>query len=777
MILQHLKGWLFGTFRSQLTVGMAVLVGVLILLFVEHMTRQEQAHVMEQHTLQAQSLAQSVARASAAWLASRDFAGLQEIVAGLQDYPDLRHAIVLDRQGLVLAHGDAKRRGLYLSDLPTEAKTTLMQRTETLIDVASPVMLGGKPIGWVRIGLGGESLTAEIADVRRQAAEYTLLGIVLSVTFSALAGRVLSRRLDAIQKVADAVQSGDASVRVRLHGNDESAQLGQAFNSMLDWIAKDRQALADSEERFRTLVDTLPDLIWLKDADGVYLGCNKRFEQLCGASAAQIIGKTDYNFVSTELADLFRLHDRQAMEKNGASVNEEEVIFATGGHCELLETTKIPMRDAKGALVGVLGIGHDISERKAAEKELKEHRNYLQQQVATRTAELSYAKEAAEIANEAKSAFLANMSHEIRTPLNVITGMSYILRSNGLTADQTDKLDKIENASNHLLDIINSILDLSKIEAGKFVLADAPVHLEALLGNVDSMLGHKARDKGLRFNIETATLFRHLRGDPTRLQQAVLNYVFNAIKFTEQGHITLRVTQEAETDDTVTLRFEVEDTGIGIAPEAKSRLFTAFEQADNSTTRQYGGTGLGLAITKKIAEVMGGTADVTSTLGQGSTFWFTAVLRKTHETATPVLRTRNDTAEQILLRDHAGQRILVVEDEPISREITQMLLEDVGLAIDLAEDGLQAVEKARSGRYASILMDMQMPKMNGLDATRQIRKLPGHQSTPILAMTANAFAEDKDRCFEIGMDDFITKPIQPEILYETLLKWLERHRA
>ena len=597
------------------------------------------------------------------------------------------------------------------------------------------------------------------------------------MTFSALAGRVLSRRLDAIQKVADAVQSGDASVRVRLHGNDESAQLGQAFNSMLDWIAKDRQALADSEERFRTLVDTLPDLIWLKDADGVYLGCNKRFEQLCGASAAQIIGKTDYNFVSTELADLFRLHDRQAMEKNGASVNEEEVIFATDGHCELLETTKIPMRDAKGALVGVLGIGHDISERKAAEKELKEHRNYLQQQVATRTAELSYAKEAAEIANEAKSAFLANMSHEIRTPLNVITGMSYILRSNGLTADQTDKLDKIENASNHLLDIINSILDLSKIEAGKFVLADAPVHLEALLGNVDSMLGHKARDKGLRFNIETATLFRHLRGDPTRLQQAVLNYVFNAIKFTEQGHITLRVTQEAETDDTVTLRFEVEDTGIGIAPEAKSRLFTAFEQADNSTTRQYGGTGLGLAITKKIAEVMGGTADVTSTLGQGSTFWFTAVLRKTHETATPVLRTRNDTAEQILLRDHAGQRILVVEDEPISREITQMLLEDVGLAIDLAEDGLQAVEKARSGRYASILMDMQMPKMNGLDATRQIRKLPGHQSTPILAMTANAFAEDKDRCFEIGMDDFITKPIQPEILYETLLKWLERHRA
>jgi signal transduction histidine kinase/ActR/RegA family two-component response regulator len=388
---------------------------------------------------------------------------------------------------------------------------------------------------------------------------------------------------------------------------------------------------------------------------------------------------------------------------------------------------------------------------------------------------LRIAKEDAEAANVAKSAFLANMSHEIRTPLNAINGMAHILRRSGLTEQQADKLIKIENAGSHLLRIINDVLDLSKIEAGKFTLEDAPVNIEALLGNVDSMLGQKARDKGLLFNIEMSSLPNGLRGDPTRLQQALLNYTANAIKFTEQGHITLRVTQEAETNDTATLRFALEDTGIGLSPEAQSRLFAAFEQADNSTTRQYGGTGLGLAITKKIAELMGGTANVSSTLGQGSTFWFTAVLQKSSEAAVHVARAGNESAEQIILRNHPGKRILLVEDEPINREIAQMLLEDVGLAVDIAENGREAVEKASATRYHIILMDMQMPVLDGLDATRQIRQLPECATMPILAMTANAFTEDKDRCFAAGMDDFLSKPVKPEILYATLLKWLEQN--
>ena len=375
------------------------------------------------------------------------------------------------------------------------------------------------------------------------------------------------------------------------------------------------RALANERSFLRTLIDTLPDLVWLKDGEGVYLRCNPRFEQFFGVQEKEIIGKTDYDFVSCDLADFFRAHDRAAMLKDGVSINEETVRFASDGHEELLETTKIPMRGADGRLIGVLGIAHDITARKQSEHELSLHRDHLQQLVEIRTADLVVAKEAAETANVVKSAFLSNMSHEIRTPLNAITGMAHLLRRSGLSPAQTDKLDKIEAAGQHLLEIINAILDLSKIEAGKLTLEEVPVHIEALLGNIASMLAQKARDKGLGFSIETTVLPHQLRGDPTRLQQALLNYAANALKFTERGHITLRASVDTHTDTTVTLRFEVADTGIGIPHDALTKLFGAFEQADSSTTRKYGGSGLGLAITKKLAELMGGTAGVCSTEG------------------------------------------------------------------------------------------------------------------------------------------------------------------
>jgi PAS domain S-box-containing protein len=431
-----------------------------------------------------------------------------------------------------------------------------------------------------------------------------------------------------------------------------------------------------------------------------------------------------------------------------------------------------PIRRADGHISHRVTITEDISQRKRDTEELRRHRANLEGLVTERTAQLAEAKFRAEAANVAKSAFLANMSHEIRTPLAVITGMAYLIRRSQVSTRQADWLVKLETACKHLLGLINAVLDLSCIEAGKLVLDASEVSVGRISADVVSMLSETAAAKGLSLSIQSRHLPHGLIGDPARLQQALLNLAGNAVKFTQRGSVTLCVSCIDEDDVGALLRWEVQDTGIGVAAATLPRLFSAFEQADNSTTRHYGGTGLGLAIVQQLARLMGGNAGATSTPGEGSCFWFTARLLKAERVPAlqpALVQGERGIAEIRLTLEFPAARILLVDDEPVNREVTQELLSRVVERVDVAAGGAEAVRLASQQTYDLVLMDLQMPGMDGLEATRLIRAGRTGPKPAIVAVTANAFAEDKARCLAAGMDGFLAKPFDAEALFAVVV--------
>ena len=530
------------------------------------------------------------------------------------------------------------------------------------------------------------------------------------------------------------------------------------------------EALREREELYRSIVTQAPDGIGLIDPDTL------EFVEINDV-ALHGLGYTRKDFAGQTLLSIQAdFGEADVRNKLAEIITQGRMIFENR-HRRKDGSLQIARVAVAAVYVGgkpmISSIWQDITAQKQNESELQKHRHHLETLVTERTAELAAAKEAAELASQAKTTFLANMSHEIRTPMNAIIGLTHLAERSTQDSALLARLNKVSDAASHLLTIINQILDISKIEAGKLELEPLHFGLTQIVENSTQLVIDRLQSRGLSFqkSIDPAVP-EVLFGDPLRIRQILLNYLTNAIKFTERGSISLHINLLDENSERLLVRFAVSDTGLGIPDAQQARIFDAFEQADGSTTRRFGGTGLGLAIARRLAELMGGETGFTSRAGRGSTFWFTVSLQRGQAGQLEDLPAPMDGADRILADYFRQARILLAEDNPINQEVALELLRSVGLQADLAVNGAAAVDMAARNRYDLILMDMQMPVMDGLAATRSIRQSANGYNVPILAMTANAFDDDRNSCLAAGMNDHIPKPVNPDILFTALARWL-----
>ena len=543
-------------------------------------------------------------------------------------------------------------------------------------------------------------------------------------------------------------------------------------------------ALRQSENLFRSVVLTQGEGVGIVDERERFTFANPAAAEIFGVAPGDLVGRSLREFLDEEQFAL--VVEQTGQRRSGEKDSYEVVISRPDGEARDLLITATPQTAENGEYIGAVGIFRDITQRKRSEQALSKYARELEiarevqewnaAELERMVSELAVAKERAEAATRAKSEFLAAMSHEIRTPMNGVIGMTGLLLGTNLTPEQRSYSEAIRISGDALLVIVNDILDFSKIESGTYEVEKSAFELRSTVESVVDLLAPKARQHGLELELRYAVSApAYVTGDPGRVRQVILNLLGNALKFTERGRVVVEVESFQEGSKAAGARISVHDTGIGIPDDKLLSIFERFSQADYSSTRRHGGTGLGLAIAKQLVELMDGQMSVQSRHGVGSTFSFTLPAASAHSApSTPTGATgRQSSAAGPLSPALRGRRILVVEDNAVNQRVAMRLLENFGCMADLAGNGIEAIHMAAAAHYDLILMDCQMPEMDGFEATRRIRARAGGNGTPIIAMTAYALDEDRERCRRAGMNGHISKPIGVDVLRRTLLRWLE----